>query len=86
MMFAIRANYHAEDDPLCTCADHEEDIASPALLMEANSAQEAMEQYVEGVGDPDTNVTYRIETIEVLDSAEFRLGYTIEQRVELGVV
>ncbi len=74
--FLIQAK-HEEGDG---CLLHESAFM-PALITEAASAQEAMQQYYDEA-DPMTDIGYVVQTIEITDTDEFRFEITLEQKVK----
>ncbi len=54
---------------------------TPTLLVEAASAQEAMQRYYDEA-DPLTDISYMVQTIKITDTDEFRFEISLEQKVK----
>lgn len=73
--FMIQAK-HEDDDCLLNDSSF-----TPTLVVEATSAQEAMQRYFDESG-PTIEISYIVETIEIVDTDEFRFEITLEQKVK----
>ncbi len=75
--FLILAKHDEDSDG---CLIHEGSFI-PTLLVEAASAEEAMQRYYDEA-DPITDINYTVHTIEITDTDEFRFEITLEQKVK----